>query len=71
MDAKDRLIWIERNKDKNTAVLVSKENEDLVEAMDFDGDGNIEVWEMEGFYNNYDLNKNGILEEEEIEAAED
>jgi Ca2+-binding EF-hand superfamily protein len=69
VDVKDRLIWLNNNRGNLPKVLVSKENEDLVEVMDVDGDGDVEDWELEGFYSNYDLNQDGVLDSKEIEAA--
>ena len=69
VNTKDRLIWL-KSLDKDT-VYVSKENEDITEVMDLDEDGDVEEWEAKVFYDQYDLNENGILEDEEIEAAVD
>ena len=71
VNIRDRLMWLKRKNKSYTPVLVSDENEDIVEVMDMDGDGSVEEWEMEGFYNQYDLNGNGTLEDVEIEAAAD
>ncbi|MBN1871976.1 MAG: hypothetical protein JW800_05325 [Candidatus Omnitrophica bacterium] len=71
VDAKDRLLWLRQQKHHYDTVYVSTENEDIVEAMDSDGDGDVETWEMEEFYSQYDTNGNGTLEDEEIEAALD
>jgi hypothetical protein len=71
VDARDRLIWVNRNKNNFDTVYVSTENEDIVEIMDLDGDGDVESWELDSFYSQYDTNENGILEDEEIEAAID
>jgi hypothetical protein len=68
VDIKDRLIWL-RDRKNYDAVYVSTDNEDLVEIMDADGDGNVERWEVDLFYDKYDLNKNGILEDAEVDAA--
>jgi len=66
---RDRLIWL-RNKDgAYDPVYVSGDNEDIVEVMDLDSDGNVEQWEMQQFYYSYDLNGNGVLEDGEIEKA--
>jgi len=71
VDTRDQLIWLRNNKGSYELVYVSTENEDLVEIMDLDGDGDVEEWEMTQFYNDYDLDKDGVLEDEEIEAATD
>lgn len=68
VDIKDRLIWL-RGRKSYDPLYVSTENEDLVEVMDADGDGNVERWEVDLFYDKYDLNKNGILEDAEVDAA--
>lgn len=65
----DRLLLLNKNKDSYATVYISEDNEDLYEAMDADGDGDVEPAEMKIFYEKYDLNKNGVLEEEEVEAA--
>ncbi len=69
VDNRDRLMWAERHQVDLQNVLVSKENADLFEAMDVNNDGNIESWEIKQFYSKYDLNKNGVLEIDEIDAA--
>jgi len=38
---------------------------------DLNGDGKVEPWEIKEFYEKYGSNKNGVLEEEKIEAAVD
>ena len=70
MNAKDRLIWLNNKNGNYDSVYVSAENEDIVEAMDLNGDGDVEEWEMEQIYSTYDLNGNGTLEEAEIDAAQ-
>ena len=52
-------------------VCISGDNEDLTSVMDVDGDGNVEPEEMDLFYRNYDLNGDGVLQDEEIESALD
>jgi hypothetical protein len=69
VDNRDRLIWVERHRNSFQNTLVSKENEDLLEAMDANKDGNVDALELKRFYDKYDLNKNGVLENEEIKAA--
>ena len=71
VDVKDRLIWLNQNRGGSTVFYVSDENSDMVEIMDIDGNGNVEAWEMDQFYNEYDRNGNGILEDYEIENAID
>ena len=71
VDLKDRLRWINEHKaSSGPKIYVSTENEDLVEVMDADGDGDVEYAEIELFYGIYDTNGNGVLEDAEIEAAE-
>ncbi|MFH1868372.1 MAG: EF-hand domain-containing protein [Candidatus Omnitrophota bacterium] len=69
VDAKDRLMWVNKKKPGIQPVLVSKENEDLLEIMDTNGDGSVDQKEMQAFYSTYDINSNGILENSEINAA--
>lgn len=72
VDSRDRAIWLERYRSGGVPnVLVSKENEDILEIMDIDNNGNVDAEEMEIFYQKYDLNNNGVLETEEINAAID
>ena len=71
VDTRDQLIWLRNKNGSYGLVYVSTENEDLIEIMDLDGDGDVEEWEMTQFYNDYDLDKDGVLEDEEIEAAID
>ena len=71
VNAKDRLIWLNRKKGNYQPVLVSTENKDLIEVMDIDGDGNVESWEMQQFYKQYDLNKDGSLDDYEVDKALD
>jgi len=70
VDIKDRLIWL-RSRKSDDPIYVSTENEDITDIMDVDGDGDVEQWEVELFYDKYDLNKNRILEDREIDAATD
>jgi hypothetical protein len=37
--------------------------------MDSNGDGNVESWEMKAFFENYDLNNDGTLDDYEIDQA--
>lgn len=69
VDNRDRLRWLRAKATHYETVYISTENQDILEAMDIDGDGDVEDWEMRDFYNSYDVNKNGSLEDEEIEAA--
>ena len=71
VNAKDRLIWINRQGGNVPAVLVSTENADLYEVMDYNNDGSVSKEELLAFYTVYDVNGNGVLEEAEIEAATD
>ncbi|MDP8259193.1 MAG: hypothetical protein P9L90_07240 [Candidatus Aadella gelida] len=67
VDDRDRLMWFEDQTDEyESTVLVSSDNEDIVGAMDLDGDGNVDSAEMQYFYAKYDMNSNGVLEEEEL-----
>jgi len=34
-----------------------------------DEDGKLESWELENFYNDYDLNEDGTVDEYELEKA--
>ena len=69
VDVKDRLLWLRKNKGDTSVAYVSKENEDLIEMMDVDNDGDVEQEEMDEFYQKYDTNNNGVLEDEEINSA--
>jgi hypothetical protein len=69
VDAKDRLLWLKKKEGQYTSVYIAKENEDLAEMMDVDGNGDVQPWEMQQFIKKYDSNKNGILENNEIDAA--
>jgi len=71
VDAKDRLIWLNNRGGNYDKVYISTENEDITEAMDANGDGNVEAWEMKEFMENYDLNNDGVLDEYEIGQAVD
>ncbi len=71
VNLKDRLLWLRRNRGSYGSVLVSTENKDLYEVMDVNNDGNVDAVEMNLFYDKYDLNGNGLLEDEEIEAAKE
>lgn len=66
---KDRLLWIKAN--SGSTVYVSDENRSLAETIDEDKDGDIELWEMKRFYEKYDLNKDGAIDDVEIEKAEE
>ena len=68
VDARDRLIWLEKNKNSGV-VYISNDNQDLIEVMDIDGNGNLHPREMIETYNSYDTNRSGILEDGEIDAA--
>ncbi|MBU1083529.1 MAG: hypothetical protein KKG84_00415 [Candidatus Omnitrophica bacterium] len=71
VDDRDRLLWLKEKHDVEPTVLVSTENEDIVEVMDLDSDGNVDAAEMQYFYSKYDIDGNGVLEEEEITLASD
>jgi len=71
VNQKDRLLWLNRNKETITTTVINDENEDLMEAMDLNGDGVVDKKEAEIFYNRYDVNGNGVLEEAEINRAVD
>ena len=71
VNLKDRLIWLRNRKGNYGNVYLSEENADLVEVMDTNLNGKVETWEMTAFYQQYDTNKNGILEDAEIEVATD
>ena len=68
VDAWDRLIWPEKNK-KLGVVYISNDHQDLIEVMDIDGNGNLEPREMIETYNSYNTNRNGVLEDGEINVA--
>ncbi|MEA3328981.1 MAG: hypothetical protein U9Q08_04595 [Candidatus Omnitrophota bacterium] len=70
VDLKDRLLWL-RNKGNYSVVHVEEDNKDLVEIIDINEDGVVKTWELKEFYNKYDLDRNGILEDEEISAVTD
>ncbi len=69
VDSKDRLLWIKNHKLSKPTAYISKENEDILEEIDANGDGSVTPAEMESFYSAYDTNSNGILEDHEINAA--
>ncbi|MBL7070756.1 MAG: hypothetical protein ISS26_01105 [Candidatus Omnitrophica bacterium] len=69
VDLKDRLIHLRRNKGSYAEVPVSAENEGLYGVMDANSDSNVGPAEMERFYDRYDTNNDGLLEDEEIGAA--
>lgn len=69
VDGRDRLMWL-RNKGGNyDPVLVSTDNEDIVNVMDLNGDGSVDKYEMKEFYNIFDLNGDGRLDDYEIDQA--
>ena len=71
VNARDRLLWLKRKGGNYAKVLVSADNDDIVEVMDIDGDGNVEEWEMQAFYDNYDLNNDGVIDDYEMNQATD
>jgi len=68
VNAKDRLRWVEINRATASTVLVSKENEDIIEIMDLNKDGRVDALEMKIFYEKYDINKDGTLDSVEISS---
>jgi Ca2+-binding EF-hand superfamily protein len=70
VDVKDRLRWVRRVYKDGNSVLVSTENEDLLDVMDSDGNGTVEMDEIKNFYMTYDANNDGKLDDWEIEQAE-
>ena len=64
---KDRVIWLNNHKGKYNTIYISADNEDILEVMDSDGDGKIEAWEMKEYYDMYDLNKDGVVDQKEID----
>lgn len=71
VDIKDRLIWVGKYRAEFGTVIITEDNADLYEAMDLNNDGKLTKPELDEFYYRYDLNRNGTLEEFEIEAATD
>ncbi|MFA5146936.1 MAG: hypothetical protein WC515_06170 [Candidatus Omnitrophota bacterium] len=71
VNTKDRLLWINRHRSDVPEVLVSTENVDIYEAMDYNDDGSVSKEEMDAFYTVYDKNGDGGLDEAELEAATD
>lgn len=68
VDARDRLIWLEKNKNSGV-VYISNDNRDLIKVMDIDRNGNLHPREMIEVYNSCDTNRSGILEDGEINSA--
>lgn len=71
VDMKDRLVWIRDKAGTYDTVYITDEDGDLFEVMDINGDGRLEITEIRVFYNTYDTNNNGTLEDAEIDAAVD
>lgn len=71
VNVKDRLLWIKKTTKTHTIVYVADDNKGLIDEIDLDGDGNVEDIEMMAFFEEYDTNRNGVLDDEEIEAARD
>ena len=69
VDKRDTVFWVKNHKDNSPTIYVSTENEDLYDVVDIDNDGDVEQWEMKRFYNRYDDNKDGVLDENEIDRA--
>ena len=70
VDARDRLIWLEKNK-YSGIVYITDDNRSLIEVMDIDENGNLQPREIIEIHNSYDTNRNGILEDGEVDAAVD
>jgi hypothetical protein len=49
VNSRDRLIWLRKKGGSYAVVYISEDNEDLVEVMDINEDGTVEIWEMEEF----------------------
>jgi len=65
----DRLMWLEPRKpfkDKKDIPITPDEDE-LINIMDSNSDGKVSVREMQDFYNIYDKNRSGKLEDWEKE----
>lgn len=71
VDTRDRLVWIRDRGGKYDTVDITDEDGDLFEAMDINNDGRVDATEIQIFYKMYDTNKNGVLEDAEIDAAVD
>ncbi len=69
VDVKDRLRWIQNHAEGYSTVYITDDDADLIEIMDINGDGSVDITEIRLFYNAYDSNNNGVLEDIEIEAA--
>ena len=66
VNATDKAILADK---KTQDTLVSTEHEGV--NMDMDGDGDVEDWEIEGFYSKYDVNEDGVLDSYELSIAKD
>jgi len=71
VDVKDRLRWIRNHTEGYSTVSITDDDADLIEIMDINGDGSVDITEVQIFYKAYDTNKNGVLEDAEIDAAVD
>jgi hypothetical protein len=71
VDVKDRLVWIRDRAGAYDTVYITDEDGDLYEVMDINNDGQVDATEIKIFYDIYDTNKNGVLEDAEIDAAVD
>jgi len=68
---KDRLWWLKRHGRPSGIIVIDETNEDIYDAIDYNGDGKVSKTELDKFCFEYDLNRNGTLEESEIDAASD
>ncbi len=69
VDIRDSVIWAQRLKGGAANILVSEGNADVYYVMDLDDDGRVDKEEIELFFDNFDLNANGMLEPNEIAVA--
>lgn len=65
----DSVMWAKRLRGGAANILVSDGNADVYYVMDLNDDGRVDKEEIGAFFDNFDLNKNGILEPAEITAA--
>lgn len=71
VNIKDRLLWIRAKSAAVPVVYISDEDKGLVAVIDEDNDGDIELWERKRFYEKYDLNRDGAIDDVEIDKAEE
>lgn len=71
IDIRDRLFWITKHYVSTGAVSITivEEERNLICELDLNKDGVIDSGEMQYWITKYDINKNGILEEYEINLA--